>query len=198
MTRYSLLDKEARMTETINNDTALKDPESRAVLAYFKRCQEEGVFYQQPASYSGVREYDSKKYVVLENINGPLAVYLVQPDGSLEDLEDYSQWPGDLGKIPDDVLTAWALTADEAGDDFSSIIISREGANHPEPGIDAFGGDLGPDEWNFNADAADALLSANGYRRTSRWERGMSPVTDRHGLGNGHSCEVEKISEHAS
>jgi hypothetical protein len=193
------------MTQTIeHNETATPkdDPYSRAMLAYFKRCQDEGFIYQQPASYSGVRQYDGKTFVVLENINGPLAVYLVQPDGSLEDLEDYTQWPGDLGKLPDDVLTAWALTPDVDGmmlaDDIDGgqIVISREGANDPEPAIETFHGDLGVTL--FDEGGADELLLANGYRRISRWEHGISPVTDRHGLGEGHACEVEKISEHAS
>jgi hypothetical protein len=187
------------MTETINDDTALKDPESRAMLAYFLDCQEKGVFFQQPASYSGIRQYDGKEYVVLENINGPLAVYLVQPDGSLEDLEDYTQWPGDLGKLPDDVLTAWALTTVEdkdinlSDDPTGVIVISREGANDPEPALETFYGDVGMAL--FDEGGADELLLANGYRRTSPWQRGMSPVNDRHGLGEGHACEVEEISE---
>ena len=37
----------------------------------------------QPASTSGVREHDGKLYVVLENVNGVLAVYRVRRTGFL-------------------------------------------------------------------------------------------------------------------
>lgn len=74
-----------------------KDPYTQAVHAYFETCMNEGSMFRQPASYSGMREYDGKKYVVLENINGPLGVYLISPDGELGDITmDYNAWPADL------------------------------------------------------------------------------------------------------
>lgn len=76
---------------------ATQDPYTLAMHAYFETCMNEGSMFKQPACYSGIRKYDGKDYVVLENINGPLGVYLIGPDGELEDISlDYGSWPADL------------------------------------------------------------------------------------------------------
>jgi hypothetical protein len=193
------------MTQTIDHikDRAPEagDPFNRAMVAYFTECQENGVFYQQPASYSGVREYDGKKYVVLENIHGPLAVYLVGPDGDLEEVtEDSGRWPAALREEHPDPpmwLAAWALTREEAGDDFFSITVSREGMD-PDGPIDQFDGDVGSGKYDFDAAAADALLAANGYRRVGPWVEGSMDGQEQHNkyaITDGRSCEVVRVSE---
>jgi len=47
----------------------------------------------QPANSSGVRTHQKKKYVVLENIRGILAVYRIKPDGYLKRLK---RWPAEI------------------------------------------------------------------------------------------------------
>jgi hypothetical protein len=73
------------------------DPWVEANVAYFRSCAESGHFYQQPANYSGLENFDGRDYVVLQNVNGPLAVFDVNDDGSVTAIEDYTQWPGGLG-----------------------------------------------------------------------------------------------------
>lgn len=62
---------------------------SRAFSAYFRGHQNRGI----PSNNSEVREIKKKRYVVLENINGILAVYRVRNDGKLKGLK---RWPPEL------------------------------------------------------------------------------------------------------
>ena len=100
-------------------------------------------------------------------------------------------------------LAAWALTPDEALDPIDApsgeVYISQELADadlggDPDPSIDWFGGDLGLDKWNFDEDAADALLESNGYRRTGPWVagtmNGQFPGHNQRVLTDGRSCKV--------
>jgi hypothetical protein len=66
-----------------------QDVTRRAFAAYFRSG---GI--DQPANSSGVVEHNGKAYVVLENVNGILAVYRVRNDGMLKRLR---RWPSDLG-----------------------------------------------------------------------------------------------------
>jgi hypothetical protein len=184
--------------------TQTTDLTDQALAAYFTRCQEEGVYYQQPANYSGLRTYDGKPYVVLENIHGPLAVYLVGPDGELEDITgDYDRWPGELREQhPDSWLAAWALTRDEAidaGYSFGAhghVTISREGTD-PEPSVYTFDSDIG--FVLFDEGGADELLESNGYRRTGPWHSGSMDGRPPYAnsVTEGHSCEIIRVSEDA-
>jgi hypothetical protein len=65
-----------------------QDVTRRAFAAYFRSG---GI--DQPAKSSGVVEHNGKAYVVLENVNGILAVYRVRNDGMLKRLR---RWPSDL------------------------------------------------------------------------------------------------------
>ncbi len=65
-----------------------QDVTRRAFAAYF---QSGGI--DKPANSSGVVEYNGKAYVVLENVNGILAVYRIRNDGMLKRLR---RWPTDL------------------------------------------------------------------------------------------------------
>ena len=60
----------------------------RAMAAWFRSGGSD-----QPANTSGGREYGGKKYVVLENVNGPLAVYRIKVDGILKRLK---RWPKEI------------------------------------------------------------------------------------------------------
>ncbi len=68
--------------------TRNQDVVSRAFAAYFRAGGRD-----QPASSSGERRHEGKDYVVLENINGTLAVYRVRPDGILKGLR---RWPAEI------------------------------------------------------------------------------------------------------
>jgi len=61
---------------------------TRAMAAWFRSGQS-----IQPASTSGVRVCKGKKYVILENANGILAVYRIKNDGFLKRLK---RWPKDI------------------------------------------------------------------------------------------------------
>lgn len=61
---------------------------TRAMAAWFRS----GAAIQ-PANTSGGREHGGKKYVVLENANGPLAVYRIKVDGFLKRLK---RWPKEI------------------------------------------------------------------------------------------------------
>jgi hypothetical protein len=105
-------------------------------------------------------------------------------DGFQMTIDDIERW---LTSDDADVLTAWALTEAEAQDlgGGSTVAISREGMRNPEPSIDNFDGYVGKDVYSFDADAADQLLAANGYQRTSPWLRGR---------GEGHECKVAAVT----
>ena len=47
----------------------------------------------QPSKDSGVQEVNGKRYVVLRNVNGIMAVYRVRTDGILKGLK---RWPKEL------------------------------------------------------------------------------------------------------
>ena len=65
-----------------------KDEVTRAMAAWFRSGQS-----IQPSNTSGVRVCKGKKYVVLENANGILAVYRIKVDGFLKRLK---RWPKDI------------------------------------------------------------------------------------------------------
>ncbi len=60
----------------------------RAFAAYFRSGHSD-----QPANTSGVQTVDGRRYVVLRNVNGVLAVYRVRNDGMLKGLR---RWPSEL------------------------------------------------------------------------------------------------------
>jgi len=66
----------------------MDDMVKRAMAAWFRSGGN-----IQPANTSGVRTHDKRKYVVLENINGFLAVYRIKTDGFLKRLK---RWPAAL------------------------------------------------------------------------------------------------------
>jgi hypothetical protein len=69
---------------------------SRAFSAYFKIAKREGYSADQPSeSRSGEDVYDGKRYVVLRNGSGVLAVYRVRNDGMLKRLR---RWPAHFGE----------------------------------------------------------------------------------------------------
>jgi hypothetical protein len=68
------------------------DPVSRAFAAYFREATWSP---PQPSNSSGVVEHKGKQYVVLENVNGVLAVYRIRNNGYLKQLK---RWPAALGE----------------------------------------------------------------------------------------------------
>jgi hypothetical protein len=70
----------------------MDDLTRRAFAAYYRS---EGATTDQPASRSGPMEWQGKQYVVLENVNGVLAVYRVRTSGALKRLR---RWPRELGQ----------------------------------------------------------------------------------------------------
>lgn len=64
------------------------DPLDRAFSAYF-RAGPEGQ-KAIPSNRSDVYEHKGKQYVVLENVNGILAVYRIRNNGALKQLR---RWP---------------------------------------------------------------------------------------------------------
>jgi hypothetical protein len=65
------------------------------MAAYFR--SNKGPIVDQPSSNdSGVTSVESKKYVVLRNARGVLAVYRVRNDGMLKGLK---RWPAELEKF---------------------------------------------------------------------------------------------------
>jgi len=68
-----------------------EDPASRAFAAYFEA---EGDLAPQPSrETSWPVVHDGRRYVVLRNVNGVLAVYRVRPDGVLKRLK---RWPAEI------------------------------------------------------------------------------------------------------
>jgi hypothetical protein len=72
----------------------MDDVTSRAFAAYF-RHNPHGYILDQPAGYpeSGPAEHQGKKYAVLRNVNGVLAVYRVRTSGALKRLQ---RWPKEI------------------------------------------------------------------------------------------------------
>ncbi len=66
----------------------------RAFAAYFRAADQAGSgVVNQPASSSGPVTHQGKTYVVLENVNGTLAVYRVRNSGQLKRLR---RWPAEV------------------------------------------------------------------------------------------------------
>ena len=68
----------------------------RAFAAYYRAGHREGYTDEQiniPANTSYLADVGGKQYVVLENVNGILAVYRVRISGLLKELK---RWPGEL------------------------------------------------------------------------------------------------------
>lgn len=61
---------------------------TRAFAAYFRSGERE-----QPTNSSSLAEYMGRKYVVLENVNGVLAVYRIRNDGILRRMK---RWPKEI------------------------------------------------------------------------------------------------------
>jgi hypothetical protein len=66
------------------------DPVDRAFAAYFRTGERHAPI---PSNRSGVIEHKGKRYVVLENVNGILAVYRIRNNGALKRLR---RWPAVL------------------------------------------------------------------------------------------------------
>lgn len=62
----------------------------RAIAAYFRNS--EGL-PAQPSNDSAVETIEDKEYVILRNVEGPLAVYRVRNDGKLKGLR---RWPAGI------------------------------------------------------------------------------------------------------
>jgi hypothetical protein len=80
------------LAEARDNDPLLV----RAMSAYYRQGRREGHTDEQitiPANSSFLAELGGKRYVVLENVNGVLAVYRVRNDGVLKGLK---RWPREL------------------------------------------------------------------------------------------------------
>jgi hypothetical protein len=78
-----------------DDDTLLR----RAFAAYYRSGAREGFTPEQlniPANDSYVTEHGGKFYVVLQNINGVLAVYRVRTSGVLKALR---RWPKDIEQV---------------------------------------------------------------------------------------------------
>jgi hypothetical protein len=68
----------------------------RAIVAYYRAAQRDGIpVPDQPANNSDVIDHQGKRYVVLSNVRGPLAVYRIRPSGALKRLK---RWPAEVAK----------------------------------------------------------------------------------------------------
>ena len=68
-------------------DDALRQ---RAFAAHYRLAAARGGIYTQPGwDESCTEEHNGKRYVVLRNINGVLAVYRIRPNGALKGLKRY-------------------------------------------------------------------------------------------------------------
>lgn len=79
----------------MNLNTASKQElVTRAMRSYFTASKKKGCYSpDQPSSSSDVTELEGKCYVVLNNVNGILAVYGLKNDGVLKRLD---RWPESL------------------------------------------------------------------------------------------------------
>jgi hypothetical protein len=76
------------------NNASNQELVTRASRAYFTASKKKGCSApDQPSSSSDVTEIAGKRYVVLNNVNGILAVYGLKNDGVLKRLE---HWPESL------------------------------------------------------------------------------------------------------
>ena len=80
------------LAEATDNEPLIR----RAMAAYYRAGHRAGNDDNQiiiPANTSYLCEVDGKQYVVLENVNGILAVYRVRTSGALKELK---RWPKEL------------------------------------------------------------------------------------------------------
>lgn len=68
----------------------------RAIAAVARDAARLGGEMIQPSKDSGVQEVNGRKYVVLRNVAGILAVYRVRTDGILKGLK---RWPKELDQM---------------------------------------------------------------------------------------------------
>ena len=66
------------------------DPVDRAVAAYYRTG---GSSVPHPSNNPAVVKHNGKQYVVLDNVNGVLAVYRIRNNGYLKQLK---RWPPEL------------------------------------------------------------------------------------------------------
>src|SRR5580658_742998 len=72
---------------------------ARAVHAFCVTARRNGLLLDQPSNTSDVQEITGKRYVILQNVKGVLAVYRVRNDGMLKRLK---RWPeGLLRSLPE-------------------------------------------------------------------------------------------------
>jgi hypothetical protein len=88
VTGYTL---SVELTTTNRGKAIMQDDLTRRAFAAWFRAGN----IEQPASTSGVREHEGKYYVVLENVNGTLAVYRVRNDEKLKRLR---RWPQEVAE----------------------------------------------------------------------------------------------------
>lgn len=74
----------------------MDDIVKRAMAAWYRSGES-----IQPSD-TGVREYNGKKYVILENVDGVLAVYRFKVDGFLKRLK---RWPEAVESLPNGTAT---------------------------------------------------------------------------------------------
>ena len=63
---------------------------ARAVTAYYRDARRAGREPDVPAGGGNVVEHDGKRYVMLANVNGTLAMYRVRRDGVLKRLRRWT------------------------------------------------------------------------------------------------------------
>ena len=72
------------MITTMISDYDSNDLRRRALAAYYRaETREPGIVPQQPAGNGDVVEHEGRRYVVLNHVEGILAVYRVRNDGQL-------------------------------------------------------------------------------------------------------------------
>jgi hypothetical protein len=70
---------------------------TRAMHAFFVASRKNGLVFDQPSNSSDVQQFAGKRYVILQNVNGVLAIYRVRNDGMLKRLK---RWPDNLVRTP--------------------------------------------------------------------------------------------------
>lgn len=73
----------------------MEDAARRALAAYFRTAGDDGSIVDQPDGSPDIAEWDGKKYVVLYNVRGTLAVYRVRTSGALKRLR---RWPAQVAR----------------------------------------------------------------------------------------------------
>jgi hypothetical protein len=82
-----------RLRRVTDKPTPQGDPTERACRAYFRS----GGIDEPASAGSGEETVGERKYVVLRNVRGILAVYRIKTDGVLKRLE---RWPKELDEWP--------------------------------------------------------------------------------------------------